>query len=78
MENEQMKNQKDVAPGAELEKIINSDEEKEVKTGGTGSNRPVQTPDSVVVEKREDKEGHDKDETIEDEHRSEPPNEVEE
>ncbi|MES2829506.1 MAG: hypothetical protein V4687_15200 [Bacteroidota bacterium] len=43
-------NQEDVNPGAQLDKIIVTDDDSSApKTDGTGSNKPVQTEGSIII-----------------------------
>lgn len=45
---EKLKNQEDVNPGTELDKIVDTKEELP-ETNGTGANRPVETSGTVVI-----------------------------
>lgn len=48
-------NQDDVNPTSQLDKlVVDSEEVKEVKTNGTGSNRPVPTAGTVSIKAEDD------------------------
>lgn len=66
MENQdknQLNNQENVAPGAELDKSV-TDPENLPDTGGTGGNRPVYTSGTVIIK---DQEGDEETEESDDE-----------
>ena len=53
----ELHNQEDVNPSSQLDKLVDDTEEvKNVKTNGTGGNRPVPTAGTITIKTDEDEE----------------------